>query len=168
MNKRTMAFFAVIALAACDTPTSPASISRKTPQAASFDNTAVKINETTDISGTIVSPCTGEPIVYQGSAHIMSTLQPTTNGFTVSTHFNTQSVSGVGAVTGTKYQIVDAFNEDETVVSSNGTADVAEHFRVISDGSLDNFLVDLVYTFTFPPPAFTYETRNRRCVGSTP
>ena len=165
MISRTMVFFALVALAACDNPTSPPSNLRKTPQATSFDNAAVKLNETMDISGTIISPCTGEPIVYQGSAHMMSTFEPTDNGFTVSAHFNTQSVSGVGAVTGTKYQIVDAFNEDETVVSSNGTADVAEHFRVISDGSLDNFLVDLVYTFTFPPPTFTYETRNRRCAG---
>ena len=165
MNTRTMAFFTIVALAACDTPTSPHAMGSKTPLASSFDNTPVKLNETMDITGTLVSPCTGEPIVYQGSAHMMSTFQATDNGFTVSTHFNTQSVSGVGAMNGTKYQIVDAFNEDETVASSNGTADVAEHFRVISDGSLDNFLVDLVYTFTFPPPAFTYQTKNSRCSG---
>ena len=64
------------------------------------------------ISGVIASPCTGEPIAYQGSAHMMATFQTTSDGFTVSTHFNSQGISGVGLVTGTKYQIIDAFQED--------------------------------------------------------
>ena len=82
-------------------------------------------------------------------------------------HSNTQRVSGIGLVTGTKYQIIDTFKENETIVSLplNESAEFAEHFRVISDGNLDNFLVDLIATFTFPPRNVTYKFRNARCEG---
>lgn len=164
MTFRSTVVLAMVALAACDNPVAAPS---SRPQGPLFDNTTIRLNETSDISGTIVSPCTGEPIAYQGSQHIVSAFTPTAQGFSVDTHFNTQSLSGVGLVTGAKYQISDAFNEQEDVVTLplGGTADVAEHLRVISQGSLDNFLVDLVYTFTFPPPAFSYDTKNRRCEG---
>jgi hypothetical protein len=155
----------MIGLAACDSPTIPTTNFNKSPRVASFDNSLTKTNETMDISSVVVSPCTGEPIAYQGSAHVVATFDATDNGFTLSTHFNTQGISGVGLVTGTKYQIIDAFNEDEQVVSGNGSADVSEHFRVVSEGTLDNFLVDLIYTFTFPPPAFSYQMKNARCEG---
>jgi hypothetical protein len=87
----------------------------------------------------------------------------------VSVHFNTQDVTGVGLVTGTKYQLSEVTNQDETVNSDqlSGSAAVRTQFRVISNGSLDNFLLDDNLTFTFPPPTATYKFENARCVGST-
>jgi hypothetical protein len=45
------------------------------------------------------------------------------------------------------------------------TASCQRSFHVISDGSLENVLVDMIYTFSFPPPTFTYQMRNSRCEG---
>jgi hypothetical protein len=166
MIGRAIAVTMIFAVAACDQPTAPAPPTRFAANGPSFDNTAVRDNESIDLSGTAVSPCTGEPIVFQGSAHIVATFQPTTDGFTVSTHLNTQGVTGVGLTTGTKYQFVEVSNETLTAASDqSGTASVSTQFRVISDGSADNFLLDAQYTFTFPPPTASYRILDARCQG---
>lgn len=169
MMKRTIVLFTIVGLAACDRSTAPITAVKSAAAAIQHDAAGDGAqSETMDISGTIVSPCTGEAIAYQGSAHLVVNVDQTIAGEEVTTHFNTQNLSGVGLVTGTKYQISDAFREDETtqLLSATGSADVAEHLRVISADSLDNFLVDLVYTITFPPLQFTYQTKNRVCEGS--
>ena len=164
MKSRAM-MLAMIALAACERPTQPDVASRLTVSGPSLDNTTVKDNETFDLVGDLVSPCNGEHVTFQGTAHVVSTFTPTDNGFTVSTHFNTQELSGVSD-DGTKYQLSEISNEDATVASDGtGSASVHSQFRVISNDSTDNFLFDAIYTFTFPPPTATYKFDNARCQG---
>lgn len=168
MLSRTIVLLMICGLAACERPTAPAAMSRPAAHGPSFDDNTVKDNETLDLAGTLISPCTGEQITFAGSAHIVATFTPTADGFTVATHFNTQGVSGVSAETGTKYQLIEITSEEDQVVASDpatGSGDVHTAFHVISDGSLDNFLVDAIYTFTFPPPTATYKLQNARCTG---
>ena len=168
MKTRTMMFMAMLGLAACDRATAPTPLARSALQAtsASFDDGRQE-NQIIPIAGIVVSPCSGEQIAYEGSFHIVTSIEPTSDGFMLRLHSNTQGVSGVGLVTGTKYQIIDTFKENETIVSVplNESAEFAEHFRVISEGNLDNFSVDLIATFTFPPRNVTYKFRNARCEG---
>lgn len=167
---RMLALFSLLALAACEQSVAPAPRLQRPSiqQAASsgFDD-VVKDNLKIEIAGTIDSPCTGETISFDGSSHIVMTLDETSNGATLSYHFNTQGVSGVGLATGTEYQVVQVQNQDETAVfiPANDSASVAVHERIISNGSADNFLADIVYMFTFPPFNATYKFRNVRCEG---
>jgi len=80
------------------------------------DNTTVQTNDFIDLPGVLVSPCTGETVQFDGRAHIVTATTPTDGGFTLKYHFNTQSVSGVGLTTGTKYQISDVLAQDESAV----------------------------------------------------
>jgi len=131
------------------------------------DNTTVQTNDFIDLPGVLVSPCTGETVQFDGRAHIVTATTPTDGGFTLKYHFNTQSVSGVGLTTGTKYQISDVLAQDESAVfvPLGSTGDVTVHLRIISDGSLDNFLADIAYTFTFPDLSTTYSVQSLRCNG---
>lgn len=166
---RLLALIPVLALAACEQSVAPAPrLQRPTIQSASagFDD-IIRDNLKIDIGGTIDDPCTGETVALDGSSHIVMTLDETTDGATLNYHFNTQGVSGVGLETGSKYQFVAILNQDESAVfiPSNGSGNVVVHERVISDGSADNFLLDVAYTFTFPPFTATYTFRNARCDG---
>lgn len=170
MLSRAIVLLVIFGLVACERPTAPVPVSKVAARGPSFDNSTIKDNETIDLSGVIVSPCTGEEVAFQGTGHVVATITPNADGsFTVSAHFNTQSVSGVGLETGTKYQLSQVSNEDQTVNSdqTSGSAVVRTQFRIISDGSLDNFLLDSNLTFTFPPATATYKFDNARCVGST-
>lgn len=167
MITRTIVFAATIAVAACEQPLSPVAHARSfVPPAAQTDET-IRQNQSIDLSGTVVSPCTGEPIVFQGAGHIVASIDLSATGAMLSYHLNTQGVSGVGLVSGTKYQIIQIAQEDENaiLIPPSGSASVAVHYRVISDGNLANFLEDVVYTFTFPPLSATYTTQNLRCEG---
>ncbi|HEY2377724.1 MAG TPA: hypothetical protein VGH98_17255 [Gemmatimonadaceae bacterium] len=165
---RTIVLIALLALAACEQPVTPFQPQRPAvPVLSNNDDQLIRQNVKLEITGTIDSPCTGETIAFDGSSHIVSTLEQDADGATLNYHFNTQGVSGVGLVSGTKYQIIQVMNEDESAVfiPSNGSGDVTVHERIISNGSQDNVLADIVYTFTFPPFNATYQIRNVRCEG---
>ena len=165
---RMLALISLLALAACDQAVAPAHrIQRPSILGASngFDD-IIRDNLTLDIGGTIDDPCTGETIALDGSSHIVMTLDQTTDGATLNYHSNTQGVTGIGLETGTKYQFIQILSEDQSVfIPANGSGTVVVHERVISDGSADNFLADIGYTFTFPPFNATYEFKNARCGG---
>lgn len=170
MITRTLAVICLLTLAtACEQTLAPLPPAKTAAMGATLnpDNTTVQTNDVIPISGVVLSPCTGESVQFDGRAHIVTATTPTDGGFTLSYHFNTQSVSGVGLTTGTKYQISDVLSEDASVifVPLGANADVTVHYRVISDGNLDNFLADIVYTFTFPDLSTTYKVQNLRCNG---
>jgi len=163
---RMLAFVALLALAACEQSVAPPQRPAVPITATTLDD-VIRDNLKIDISGTIDSPCTGETIAFDGSSHIVMTIDQNSDGATLNYHFNTQGVSGVGLVTGTKYQVIQVMNLDQTAVfiPANQSGSVAIHERIISDGNLDNFLADIVYTFTYPPLNTTYKFRNLRCEG---
>ena len=166
---RPIAFFAILALAACERPLAPSPQSARPgiPAALNDVGDVTKVNLKLDVSGTVTSPCSGEDIAIDGTTHIVSTTTETADGAIIKTHFNTQGVSGVGLVSGAKYQIIQVQNGDATdvFVPLGGSGDMAIHERYISQGSLDNFLADIVFTFTFPPFTATFKVQNLRCEG---
>ena len=166
---RLLALIPLVALAACENSIAPAPVrDRPSVQGVSsgFDD-VIQDNLKIDIGGTIDSPCTGETIALDGSSHIVMTLDETSDGATLNYHFNTQGVTGVGVESGVKYQFIEVLSQDESAVfiPLNGSGTVVLHERVISDGSADNFLADIGYTFTFPPFTATYQFKNLRCEG---
>src|SRR5690348_15647563 len=106
MLSRAIVVLAIFGLAACEQATAPVPVSKVAARGPSFDNNTIMENETIDLSGLVVSPCTGEEVAFQGTGHVVATITPNTDGtFSVSVHFNTQNVTGVGVETGTKYQL---------------------------------------------------------------
>jgi hypothetical protein len=166
---RPIALVAILALAACERPLAPSPEATKpgVPAALNDVGDVTKDNLKLDVSGVVTSPCTGEDIAFDGSTHIVTTTTETADGAIIKTHFNTQGVSGIGLSSGAKYQIVQVQNGDATdvFVPAGASGDMAIHERYISQGSLDNFLADIVFTFTFPPFNATYKVRNLRCEG---
>jgi hypothetical protein len=170
MKNRTLPIVCLLILAtACEQTLAPLPPAKTAAMGAALDadNTTVQTNEIIGLSGVVPSPCTGESVQFDGRAHIVTATTATDGGFTLNYHFNTQSVSGVGLTTGTKYQISDVLSEDASAVfvPFGATADVTVHYRIVSDGGLDNFLADIVYTFTFPDLSTTYKVQNLRCNG---
>ena len=170
MTSRTLAAIGLLTLVgACEQTLAPLPPAKTAAMGAALDadNTTVQVNEIIPLTGTVLSPCTGEMVQFDGRAHVVTATTPTDGGFTLAYHFNTQNVSGVGLTTGAKYQISDVLSQQETAmfVPLSASADVAIHFRIISDGNLDNFLADFVYTFTFPDLSQTYRIQNVRCNG---
>jgi len=164
---RTIALVAaILALAACEQPSAP-SLQRRLAVPVSLNDAdqVTRLNQKIDIADVIDSPCTGEHITFSGVLHIVTTLTQTTDGLVLKAHSNTQGVSGVGAVTGAKYEINQVIKENASVAvpSMSGSADVAIHYRIISQGSLDNFLADVVFTLTIPGMTPTYKINNVRC-----
>lgn len=166
--RRIVMMFTMLGVIACDQSAAPVSGPRP-PAKPLFDSPAdgTQMNQTIDISGVVVSPCTGEAIAYQGSSHVVASVTTTADGFTVSYHFNTQNITGVGVTTGTQYQISDTFKEVENTVTAplGESAQASEEYRVVSQGSSDNFLVHAIYTFTFPPFNVTYKVNDTQCTG---
>lgn len=166
---RSIAFVAILALAACERPLAPSPESGRpgVPTALNDIGDVTKVNLKVDVNGVVTSPCTGEDIAFDGMTHIVSTTTETADGAIISTHFNTQGVSGVGLISGAKYQIIQVQNGDATdvFVPTGSSGDMAIHERYISQGSLDNFLADIVFTFTFPPFNATFKVQNLRCEG---
>lgn len=170
MTNRTFAVICLLTLAtACEQTFAPLPPAKTAAMGAALDadNATVQTNDVIGLSGVVLSPCTGESVQFDGRVHIVTSTTATDGGFTLSYHFNTQSVSGVGLTTGTKYEISDVLSEDASAifVPLGATADVTVHYRIISDGSLDNFLADIAYTFTFPDLSTTYKVQNLRCNG---
>ena len=81
-------------------------------------------------------------------------------------HMNTESFRAVGLVTGAKYNMIQVMKEDaDLVLPTNESGEIAWTYRIISQGSLDNFAADVVYSFSNAPVNVTYKTRNMRCEG---
>lgn len=164
---RMLALISVLALAACEQSVAPAPpIQRPSIQSATnqFDD-VVRDNLKVEITGTLVSPCTGETISFDGTSHIVMTVDQSDTGATLSYHFNTQGVTGVSLETGTTYRVIDIINEDAGAlfIPAGESGSVAIHERIIGDGSADNFFTDVAYSFTLPPLVATYKFQNVRC-----
>ena len=169
---RPFAFVAILALSACDQSLAPSVPTRRPAITAASDasgdaSSTTKLNQTVDVAGTLDSPCTGEVIAFDGSAHIVMTLDESDAGVTLSYHLNTQNISGVGLVSGMKYNLNQVMNEDASAIfiPMGQSGDVTVHYRIISQSGLNNFLADIVYTFTYPPLTITEKVNNVRCVG---
>jgi len=95
-------------------------------------------------------PCVPEVVVLTGELHILTAQEVDSDGgIHVKTHFQPQGISGVGSVTGDKYQGTGGTQEHFNIHSSPAIEDTfVNNFRIIGQGSGNNFLVHTTFHVT--------------------
>ena len=155
MHRSAFALLAAAAIiAGCDTPPSappeaPAAPSLKQDGRPDHENT------TTPFSRTVTNPCgqTPEPIPVEGLAHYNAHFKFFEGGNQARLK-STIHASGVGAVTGLKYQFHELWTlyGRYTYVNSRWETEQTTRFHVISQTNVDNFFATIrtkvVYTLT--------------------
>ena len=136
MKRPALLLLALAGLTACEThPWAP---SLPGP---SFD---VISNERLPLFIIAFNPCPpSEFVLLEGEAHEVVESDPDKT----TVHINWANVKGTGLLTGATYTAGD--NARDAIYTSPPQLEVQEHFRLIRQGSLDNF--DFFLVFTFPP-----------------
>jgi hypothetical protein len=107
----------------------------------------VTTNITVPFNSTVFIPCAnggvGEQVQLSGDLHILISTTITDTTLHLTQHFQPQGVTGVGLVTGDKYQ---ATGVTRTDMNTNGTpfpfnTTLVNNFRIIGQGRGNNFLV---------------------------
>jgi hypothetical protein len=126
---------AFIAGCAADTTTQPRSLR---PEGRP-DRATVVNDVRVPVSGALINPCNGEPMIFTGYVHTSFHITfDAGGGVHVEQHFNTQSIQGVGAITGTRYTGNESSN-DEFNAKFGFEETFDHHFSMITHGSLPNF-----------------------------
>jgi len=119
-------------------------------------NAAKQINDMSDINLTVFVPCAaggaGELVDLSGPLHTLITFTINGNNVSGTAHFQPQGLSGTGETTGDKYQATGVTKASSFKVSfQNGqfTQTYVNNFRIIGQGSGNNFLVHEVLHVTF-------------------
>jgi hypothetical protein len=103
------------------------------------------------MSGTVINPCNGETVTWQGTAHFVDHETVTSNGHqTLSGEVNFQGVEGQGSLGNTYRQLNTAtyeMNRSGESAQSEFTGTAAFHF--VSEGSAPNFAASTTYHITF-------------------
>ena len=95
-------------------------------------------------------PCVPEFVVLTGELHILIAQEVDSDGgLHVKTHFQPQGISGVGSVTGDKYQGTGVTQEHINIHSSPAFEDTfVNNFRIIGQGPGNNLLVHTTFHVT--------------------
>src|SRR5213595_1541448 len=119
-------------------------------------NAAKQVNDVSDINLTVFVPCAaggaGELVDLSGPLHTLITLTVNGNNVSGMAHFQPQGLSGTGETTGDKYQATGVTKDSSFKASfQNGqfTQTYVNNFRIIGQGSGNNFLVHEVLHVTF-------------------
>jgi len=98
----------------------------------------------------VLIPCVPEVAVLTGELHILITQEVDSDGgIHVKTHFQPQGISGVGSVTGAKYQGTGVTQEHINDHSSTAFEDTfVNNFRMIGQGPGNNLLVHTTFHVT--------------------
>jgi hypothetical protein len=149
-------------LAACEAPSAPAAPETTTPP--SF---GTLFNQRMPISGVVTdNTCAGaEAVAFEGWGHVLTTgqLTPTVD---VKGHINAVA-EGIGLISGDRYILIQN-NKGEFVTSAGGTTidqEVDIRFRMIREGSDDNFWLRLTFRLTFPPGTMEFIRDEVECRG---
>jgi hypothetical protein len=144
MKRSLVHLAAITALVACadgTLPTEPgvAAAPRFAKSTAAMPTTT---NERIPISGVVLSPCTGETVAYRGTMHVVTTTKTDASGTHTAVHSNWADVKGTAVGSGRRY-VLESNHKETTDVQTNGSGsfESSEYFRVISQGSLDNWFV---------------------------
>jgi hypothetical protein len=135
--KLLLASVAVLA-AACDLPPSAPEPAPVAPSLA-----RMRLNERFPFTLTFANPCPpAEPVVVDGTLHVVQQGQTEETGSTTRTHLNMHG-SGVGVTTGTSYQLVQTGRQEATTTTTpfGITTESLTRFGLIREGSLDNVFV---------------------------
>jgi hypothetical protein len=136
---------------ACDTPptTGPAGEAGQ-PQ---FRAVAFRQNFRIPLNLSVLVPCAnggaGEVVDLSGNLHVLLHVTLQDDGrFVFKEHFQPQGISGIGEVTGDKYQAT-GVTQDITVQGRVGVTTTAiNNFRIIGQGPGNNLLVHVTFHVT--------------------
>ncbi|WP_276504654.1 hypothetical protein [Terrimonas pollutisoli] len=98
-------------------------------------------------------PCAGETVTLTGNLHILTHLTTNGNNFVSKSHFQPQGISGVGDVSGDKYQATGVTQDlvRGSFVNGSFTYTAVNNFRIIGQGTGNNYLVHQLYHITITP-----------------
>jgi hypothetical protein len=108
---------------------------------------AVTTNESVPLAITVFIPCAnggaGETVTLTGELHVLLTFTINGNNISGKTHFQPQGISGLGDVTGAKYQGTGVTQDQFKSSLQNGQFEESfvNNFRMIGQGPGNNFLV---------------------------
>lgn len=153
MNRLALVALVCPWLVACEkSPSAPTSHTPSLPRP-SF---ATLLNEKVPVAGSFeFNPCPPEEFVdiVDGFLHYVITEQigPTSQSLTI--QINAEGIEGVGVTTGARYSVPANSKEEITItnVPPTLTQDFDVRFRLLREGSPENFWLRLTTTFTFPP-----------------
>jgi hypothetical protein len=124
---------------------------------ASTTQMTVPINETDP------DACTGEPVLVTGEGHITMI----SSGSKSEVQTNWQNVSGIGTVTGTRYQANDAQHVYFMNAPGNTTFSFHDSYELVSLNNTSNFLVHAFVTIDLSTGSIRVQNTTT-CSGSTP
>src|SRR5207249_10808193 len=104
-------------------------------------DTSSTVSSEVPVSGTVLNPCNGESVAWQGTAHFVVHQTVTSNGReTLSGHVNFQGVQGEGSL-GNTYQVTNTANFELTAsgdsAANDFTTTAASLF--VSEGAAPDF-----------------------------
>src|SRR5438105_5689567 len=102
------------------------------------------------VSGTVVNPCNGESVAWQGRAHF-EVQTVTSNGHeTLAAHVNFQGIEGQGSL-GNTYRVVNTANFELTKSGESAQSEftTTAAFLFVSQGAAPNFVSQTTYHVTF-------------------
>src|SRR5205814_6227317 len=119
-------------------------------------NAAKQVNDRSEIDLTVFVPCAaggaGELVDLSGPLHTLITFTINGNNVSGTAHFQPQGLSGTGETTGEKYQatgVTKASSFKGSFQNGQFTQTYVNNFRIIGQGSGNNFLVHEVLHVTF-------------------
>jgi hypothetical protein len=157
--KNLSRFLAVIGLlAACaQDPTAPAA---PTSEVAGPSQAAVALTDNTivPIDLLVNIPCAnggaGEDVLLSGTLHILTHITLSSGGtLLIKTQFQPQGISGIGTVTGAKYQGT-GVTQDHLHLAFGENYTMVNNFRMIGQGPGNNFLVHETFHYTVDANGF--------------
>ena len=145
MRRAPVLGLAVLALAGCDPPTDTSSAAASASTPASFAAVTTTDNQKILIDQAVFVDCAnggaGELVILEGSLHTLFHTTFNQSGFAlVKTHSQPQGVSGVGEVTGAKFQGT-GVTQDIFSARIGSEETFVNNFRVIGQGTGNNFTV---------------------------
>ena len=115
---------------------------------------AIVSNEKIPISLTVSIPCAnggaGEDVVLSGFLHALSTTTVNGNNVRGKFHFQPQGITGVGSITGDKYQAT-GVTQDQfkgSLINGHYEETYINNFRIIGQGKGNNYLLHETYHVT--------------------
>jgi hypothetical protein len=94
------------------------------------------------------NPCNGEQVNVSGNVHLTTSVYTDkSGGIHFSSHISNQGVSGIGALTGSRYQIPSTSNFSAYLGSAT-TMTLAADGRFVAQGSAPNFNVHQTFKIT--------------------
>lgn len=122
---------------------------------AAAKSTSFTTSEKVPIELSVFVPCAnggaGEDVLLSGFLHIVSSFTINGNNIRGKSHFQPQGISGVGSITGDKYQATGVTQDQFKASLVNGVyvETYINNFRIIGQGKGNNYLLHATSHITF-------------------